>query len=70
MPVKETGVSYYGLGYVEHAKRDFGEMLNMLHIDGHAESYPTSIAEWQTFYFTGNYTPSIVYNHLAGTWDD
>lgn len=27
MPVKETGVSYYGLSYVEHAKRDFEEML-------------------------------------------
>ena len=28
MPVKETGVSYYGLNYVEHAKRDFQEMLD------------------------------------------
>jgi hypothetical protein len=27
MAVKETGVSYYGLSYVEHAKRDFQEML-------------------------------------------
>lgn len=28
MAVKETGVSYYGLSYVEHAKRDFQEMLD------------------------------------------
>lgn len=28
MPVTETGVSYYGLSYPEHAKRDFQEMLS------------------------------------------
>lgn len=28
MPVGETGVSYYGLSYVEHARRDFQEMLD------------------------------------------
>ena len=27
MTVRETGVSYYGLSYVEHARRDFQEML-------------------------------------------
>lgn len=27
MAVKETGVSYYGIGYPEHAQRDFEEML-------------------------------------------
>ncbi len=27
MAVKETGVSYYGLSYVEHAQRDFEEMI-------------------------------------------
>ncbi|HVA97706.1 MAG TPA: hypothetical protein VNG53_02335 [Bacteroidia bacterium] len=26
MPVSETGVSYYGISYVEHAKKDFEEM--------------------------------------------
>ncbi|MBY5959173.1 hypothetical protein KUV50_13555 [Membranicola marinus] len=28
MNVKETGVSYYGLSYPEHAKRDFQEMID------------------------------------------
>jgi len=28
MAVKETGVSYYGLSYVEHARADFQEMLD------------------------------------------
>ena len=28
MAVTETGVSYYGLSYVEHARRDFQEMLD------------------------------------------
>jgi len=28
MAVEETGVSYYGLSYVEHAQRDFQEMLD------------------------------------------
>lgn len=28
MSVKETGVSYYGLSYPEHARRDFQEMLD------------------------------------------
>lgn len=28
MAVTETGVSYYGLSYVEHAKRDFQEMID------------------------------------------
>ena len=28
MSVKETGVSYYGLSYPEHAERDFKEMIN------------------------------------------
>ena len=27
MAVKETGVSYYGLSYPEHAKKDFEEMI-------------------------------------------
>ena len=27
MAVKETGVSYYGLNYPEHAERDFKEMI-------------------------------------------
>src|SRR6185312_7428970 len=27
MNVKETGVSYYGLSYPEHAARDFSEMI-------------------------------------------
>ncbi len=28
MAVQETGVSYYGLSYVEHAQRDFQEMID------------------------------------------
>lgn len=28
MAIKETGVSYYGLSYVEHARADFQEMIN------------------------------------------
>lgn len=28
MSIKETGVSYYGLSYVEHARRDFQEMID------------------------------------------
>lgn len=28
MAVQETGVSYYGLSYVEHARRDFQEMID------------------------------------------
>jgi hypothetical protein len=28
MSVKETGVSYYGLSYVEHARKDFQEMID------------------------------------------
>jgi hypothetical protein len=27
MSVKETGVSYYGISYPEHAKEDFKEMI-------------------------------------------
>ena len=27
MAVKETGVSYYGLCYLEHARKDFEEMI-------------------------------------------
>lgn len=26
MPIQHTAVSYYGLNYVEHAKKDFEEM--------------------------------------------
>ena len=29
MAVKETGVSYYGLSYPEHAKKDFEEMISV-----------------------------------------
>ena len=28
MAVKETGVSYYGISYPEHARRDFQEMID------------------------------------------
>jgi len=28
MPVRETGVSYYGIGRVEHARRDFQDMID------------------------------------------
>ena len=28
MAIKHTAVSYYGLNYVEHAEKDFQEMIN------------------------------------------
>ena len=28
MAITQTAISYYGLGYVEHAEKDFAEMLD------------------------------------------
>ena len=49
MAVKETGVSYYGLSYVEHAKRDFQEML-----DHHCTAVVLALSEFDIDFWFPN----------------
>lgn len=49
MAVRETGVSYYGLSYVEHAKRDFQEML-----DHHCTAVVLALSEFDLDFWFPN----------------
>lgn len=49
MSVKETGVSYYGLSYPEHAERDFKEM-----IDHHCNAVILALSEFDIDFWLPN----------------
>jgi len=49
MAVMETGVSYYGLNYVEHARRDFQEML-----DHHCTAVVLALSEFDLDFWFPN----------------
>ena len=49
MAVQETGVSYYGLSYVEHAERDFQEML-----DHHCTAVLLALSEFDLDFWRPN----------------
>ncbi|MBU3665002.1 MAG: hypothetical protein FGM15_03880 [Chthoniobacterales bacterium] len=54
MAVKETGVSYYGISYPEHARRDFEEMRAH-----HCTAVLLALTEFDIFFWTRN-IPKIV----------
>lgn len=54
MSVKETGVSYYGISYPEHARRDFEEMKAH-----HCTAVLLALTEFDLFFWTHN-IPRIV----------
>lgn len=54
MAVKETGVSYYGISYPEHARRDFEEMKAH-----HCTAVLLALTEFDVFFWTRN-IPRIV----------
>lgn len=54
MPVHETGVSYYGISYVEHAQRDFQEMRAH-----HCTAVLLALTEFDLFFWRPN-IPRIV----------
>lgn len=49
MAVREAGVSYYGIGYVEHAERDFREML-----DHHCNAVVLALSEFDIDFWFPN----------------
>lgn len=54
MSVKETGVSYYGIGHVEHARRDFAEIKAH-----HCTAVLLALSEFDVFFWAPN-IPKIV----------
>lgn len=54
MAVKETGVSYYGISYVEHARKDFQEMK-----DHNVTAVLLALTEFDIFFWKPN-IPKIV----------
>ena len=54
MAVTETGVSYYGISYVEHARKDFQEMKN-----NNVTAVLLSLTEFDIFFWKPN-IPKIV----------
>lgn len=69
MAIKHTGISYYGLNYVEHAERDFQEML-----EHGCDTVILAITEFDMDFWFPNINPIVKKAHemglrvLADTW--
>ena len=69
MTIKHTGISYYGLNYVEHAERDFQEML-----EHGCDTVILAITEFDMDFWFPNINPIVKKAHemglrvLADTW--
>ena len=69
MAIKHTGISYYGLNYVEHAERDFQEML-----EHGCDTVILAITEFDMDFWFPNIGPIVKKAHemglrvLADTW--
>ena len=69
MAIKHTGISYYGLNYVEHAERDFQEML-----EHGCDTVILAITEFDVDFWFPNINPIVKKAHemglrvLADTW--